>query len=418
MGSIQLLVTPCGADDGTASWNSETRLDTSVGEARLGLRHAFRYTAGLLLPRVCEGIFLVAASVVAMVVISNVDRLVIIACSVVLVSLVALLTSFLWRVCHLHVTGLNQRVEGYRKVVLSENPHPLSVSRGPSRGINAHQLHALFKFFEGFIKGRNLYYMDSNILKPLTEPFQLSYAEMVGPSTAKWFISHFWGTPFVFSIVAIERHAKSVCTTAGNWSQESYWMCTFSNNQWNVKVEVGDGRWQDSSFHITLRSGHCQGTCMILDEQALPLTRSWCLFELLQTMKLAEETPSTFQGLQFCTNTGIVNNGTAAIEISQGIGKRLATLTLEDASASLQEDKDMIDNLVVQEMGGFASMGQKLRGTIRRALEKSRESALSDWEDLFERLERRSSQEEVTVGGSYTGVDAHPVRPEHAVLRL
>ena len=32
-----------------------------------------------------------------------------------------------------------------------------------------------------------------------------------------------------------------------------------------------------------------KGTCMILDEMAMPLMRSWCLFELLQTIELEEK---------------------------------------------------------------------------------------------------------------------------------
>lgn len=38
---------------------------------------------------------------------------------------------------------------------------------------------------------------------------------------------------------------------------------------------------------------------MVLDEKALPLTRAWCLFEVLQTL-LLEEKSSNFQGLMLC----------------------------------------------------------------------------------------------------------------------
>lgn len=39
----------------------------------------------------------------------------------------------------------------------------------------------------------NMYYMDANIVKPLTMPLKLSYAELVGPQDAMWFVSHWWG---------------------------------------------------------------------------------------------------------------------------------------------------------------------------------------------------------------------------------
>ena len=38
-----------------------------------------------------------------------------------------------------------------------------------------------------------MYYMDANIVKPLTMASKLSYAELVGPQDAMWFVSHWWG---------------------------------------------------------------------------------------------------------------------------------------------------------------------------------------------------------------------------------
>ena len=39
-----------------------------------------------------------------------------------------------------------------------------------------------------------MYYMDANIVKPLTAHSKLSYAELVGPADAMWFVSHWWGS--------------------------------------------------------------------------------------------------------------------------------------------------------------------------------------------------------------------------------
>ena len=38
-----------------------------------------------------------------------------------------------------------------------------------------------------------MYYVCSNIVKPLTEPSQLSFVELIGPTEMKWFVSHYWG---------------------------------------------------------------------------------------------------------------------------------------------------------------------------------------------------------------------------------
>ena len=32
---------------------------------------------------------------------------------------------------------------------------------------------------------------------------------------------------------------------ASEWRGLAYWICTFSNNQWNVGDELGNGDWQD-----------------------------------------------------------------------------------------------------------------------------------------------------------------------------
>ena len=40
-----------------------------------------------------------------------------------------------------------------------------------------------------------MYYVCTNLVKPLTEPYQLSFVELVGPSKMQWFVSHYWGMP-------------------------------------------------------------------------------------------------------------------------------------------------------------------------------------------------------------------------------
>ena len=48
-----------------------------------------------------------------------------------------------------------------------------------------------------------------------------------------------------FSAGALRRptHANSVR------SNQTYWICTFSNNQWELETELGSGNWQESSFY-------------------------------------------------------------------------------------------------------------------------------------------------------------------------
>ena len=64
--------------------------------------------------------------------------------------------------------------------------------KGPGRAICLQQLEDLYSFFSHHIGFRNMYYLCSNLVKPLTMQVALSYAELVGPSSVQWFVSHFW----------------------------------------------------------------------------------------------------------------------------------------------------------------------------------------------------------------------------------
>lgn len=100
-------------------------------------------------------------------------------------------------------------------------------------------------------------------------------------------------------------------------------------------IFIPPGNLEESSFFKTLLSGFCEGICMILDELATPLTRSWCLFEYLHALELSESRRfDNFQGLLFCHSSGVLNHGSASIDISLALGDCVGQLRLEDAEAS------------------------------------------------------------------------------------
>ena len=151
-----------------------------------------------------------------------------------------------------------------------------------------------------------MYYVCSNIVKPLTKPYQLSFAELMGPKKFAWFVSHFWGMPVRHFMDAVRKHALS---DQEEWRESAYWICTFSNSQWHVKEELGNSHWEQSSFYLALTSPDCKGTAMILDEGVQPLQRIWCLFEVYHTICLSQDGRS--QGLLLCTSTGVLQEGKA-----------------------------------------------------------------------------------------------------------
>eukprot|EP00438_Fugacium_kawagutii_P022478 Skav229685 [mRNA] locus=scaffold3722:84447:88816:- [translate_table: standard] len=167
------------------------------------------------------------------------------------------------------------------------------------------------------------YYVCHNIILPLTRPFKLSYAELAGPTTVTWFISHYWGTAAARVVPMVPGRKPSL---------QSYWICSFSNNQWAVEEEIGE-IWDESSFYLALRSDACKGTVMVFDDDALPLTRSWCLFELLQTHHF-RHSRDDFEGLILCSSNGVMNRGNGSFDLAIKVSHKLATLDLRKANAS------------------------------------------------------------------------------------
>ncbi|CAJ1329162.1 unnamed protein product [Effrenium voratum] len=256
---------------------------------------------------------------------------------------------------------------------------PCASSPGPQRALGAGQLSVLREFFGSVLDGRDMYWICDRIVKPLTREKRLSYAELVGCGELNWFISHWWGMHFNKTVDSVVKHATS---SASSWESVRYWICTFSNNQWAMDEEIPPGAPpSESSFYKALRSRSCQGTCMILDGSVVPLTRAWCLFELLQTFTIQDETAPR-EGLAILTSSGVLNSGRCSIDTAMAIGQELTTLRLENAQASKEEDKQLIFG-AVQAAGGFDAINSKLRQKIREVLG----TVASQWNRDINRLQ-------------------------------
>eukprot|EP00438_Fugacium_kawagutii_P004681 Skav205562 [mRNA] locus=scaffold1407:33022:44938:- [translate_table: standard] len=154
-----------------------------------------------------------------------------------------------------------------------------------------------------------------------------------------------------------------------SWQDSAYWICTFSNSQWHVKEELGNGNWQESSFYLALRSPHCKGTTMVIDELVLPLRRIWCLFEVYQTILLSRN--DAFEGLLLCTSSGVLQQGNAGTDVAVAVANTVANLDTRTAEASNQSDRLMIQSLIESMPGGFDKMNSFVRETICKALDAS-----------------------------------------------
>lgn len=278
-------------------------------------------------------------------------------------------------------TPMEERVHIFRGKLLESNPDAKPRPRGMGRAISSQQLQDLLNFFRDFVRERNGYYLAANVIKPLTQAHQLSYAELCShsaPQRYSYFCSHHWGTCFAHFVETIGHHARSVGGSR-RWCSMTYWVCFLSNNQWNVAEELGNGDWKESSFYKALRSGRCKGTCMVLDTKAVPLTRSWCLFEVLQTYLLEQEVGyQNFNGLTWCTAEGVIGSDRhSCYDTSVALAHRLSTLSVADATASDPSDQQMIATLVEEE-GGMATMNTFIRNNMMSTLDLVQKHFLRD----------------------------------------
>jgi len=168
------------------------------------------------------------------------------------------------------------------------------------------------------------------------------------------------------------------------WTTVCYWVCFCANNQFAVDDEMGTS-WQESSFYLALQSGRCNGTCMVLDDNALPLTRSWCIFELLQTLVLQRSQPG-FEGLILCTASGVLNSGDGSVDVAMALAARVAKMSLENAKASKETDRTMINKQVVQELGSFDVLNDFVRDAVFRILQTAQRRTNSRFADVFQKL--------------------------------
>ncbi|CAK9108991.1 Uncharacterized protein SCF082_LOCUS50656 [Durusdinium trenchii] len=334
----------------------------------------------------------------------------------------ALLFLVLWKLVIRSRTTLNLKLQTYEHIRREDGHRKTKeVMRGPSRGIRVWKILDLYEHFQALIRDRNMYYLDPNIIRPLTASVRLSFSELVGPDQVEWFVSHWWGTPVAVYCDALKRHASEVKAKEtssrpinsmargqsqldakdskdSSWENTTYWICTFSNNQYKIREELGEVH-TESSFYLALHSEGLRGTCMLLDEMAMPLKRSWCLFELLQTIELEEKAQMeaflrAFSGLLFCTSNGVLNYGSSTVEMSMMIGERLLGLSLRDAEATTEKDKKMIADLVQESRGSFDEIDLVLRVHIRDALKACQKQVNFDFGSLFERLPRDEKAED------------------------
>lgn len=135
----------------------------------------------------------------------------------------------------------------------------------------------------------NLYVINDLLVKPLTFPFKCSWVELVvpAPQLPRWFVSHWWGTPFPQTCSLLQFH-----TQQRNLADSPYWICTFANNQHDLSGLSGQLR--DTPFVKAILSPRCEGTVALLDSNVTTFDRICCVLENFVSTVWAREEEAHF----------------------------------------------------------------------------------------------------------------------------
>lgn len=130
-----------------------------------------------------------------------------------------------------------------------------------------------------------MYQVREHFVLPLTVANRCSFVESVaqGKQPPMWMISHWWGTPFPFTVRMLELQARSRHLHGA--SAVTYWCDAFANNQHDL-AEVQEVDVLKFPFARAMLSQTCIGTVLLVDPQVTLLLRTWCVFEAYITHQL------------------------------------------------------------------------------------------------------------------------------------
>eukprot|EP00811_Abedinium_folium_P036123 NODE_8861_length_1464_cov_5.495886.p1 GENE.NODE_8861_length_1464_cov_5.495886~~NODE_8861_length_1464_cov_5.495886.p1 ORF type:complete len:438 (-),score=71.81 NODE_8861_length_1464_cov_5.495886:151-1293(-) len=280
---------------------------------------------------------------------------------------------------------------------------PIMSESGPARAIKLGDLTDFYMTFQRFIRGRNMHYIVSNIISPITAKYKVAYADMVRPGghhhlaerQLDWFVSHHWGLTFRSTFESIKHHAKTYAPLlrVGAVSPENvkYWICSFSNNQHELDDDIPQsGPLDRCSFYKALTHDSCEGTAIIMDDEANTLTRIWCVYELFLTTTLRTEGRADFKGLIVCSDKGVLNEGKAGMDFAVNLAACLQCINVAGARASKPLDKKKIIDAINSSGMSCADLDEQVLSLLKDILDKSNTACQENLAKLKESLARPS----------------------------
>ena len=272
------------------------------------------------------------------------------------------------------MSPLQQALGEYQKCL-----NPERCERGASRAVAIEELSELQEHFQHLLRQRNMHYVVDSMVKPVTKPWQVSFAEVAGHGPVEFFVSDVWATPFCDFMACLRSHAPLKSTR--------YWHSAFSANQWYIENEVGGFGVEESDCYLALMSPTCMGTCAVVPNVnglGQWLNRAWCVFEMFLTFRAQTEAFEAgrigHEGLLFCAASGTLNHGKCSFDICMSYFAVLKTTDFMAALAVGAQDKQIIVDLIVSQMGSLDRLVEVVKNSLYAAIasieDNIRENAL------------------------------------------
>ena len=223
--------------------------------------------------------------------------------------------------------------------------------------------------------------LSENFIKPETKPMQCSFEEFMRVKhsdtphpafgliysecfmeEATVFVSHAWKYKFGELITAVETFTTEQAK-AKPWS---YWVDAFVNDQWNAPNLPYE--WWSGTFSSAI--GEIGHTMLVLSpwDAPIPLTRAWCLWEILCTIKNKAELT-----VQLSVNERASFVSTLRTDYSH-IMKSFSKIDVANSEAWNPNDKGMIFAAVEAEEGGFGAVNNTICAQMRDWLARTARS--------------------------------------------
>ncbi|CAE7288505.1 pmpB, partial [Symbiodinium sp. CCMP2456] len=231
---------------------------------------------------------------------------------------------------HCRRTPFAKLLEDYRwRIQFDPNPGP-DADNPSNQGLMALTLWELWGHFESFILDRNMHFVVSNIVRPLTRDKQVSFV---------------WTT---------------LCPIPGPQALHTLYA--------RFTVMLGPGKVNVGCLVVIGESDparSCTLTSPARSENVVLSLGVWCLFEFLLSKQLELE-------LVFATDVGVIgDDGCTSFDIALELGKKIESLQVANCYASSDGDRTRIFDFIVSSLGSLESMDDQIRDLMGQMLEKN-----------------------------------------------